>query len=105
MNHRQLNELHLRRGRLLERIAAQRRDLTEAMVPVRTALATTDRVVAYVRNGVAYVKAHPSIALIAVAALFVLKTGRTLRWARRGFFAWRTWQALRDRWPMLRARS
>ena len=96
MNHR-LSELHLRRGRLLERIATQRATLALEVQPVRAALRTTDRALAYVQTGVDYVKQHPSIAALAVAALFVLKAGRAWRWAKRGFLAWRTWRMFSDR--------
>jgi hypothetical protein len=104
MNRRRLNKLHLARGRLLERIATQRQDFAAAMVPVAGALATTDRIFARVRSGIAYVKAHPSLIVIATAMLFVFKAGRTLRWAKRGFIAWRSWRALKQKLPFLWAR-
>ena len=48
---RQLNELHLRRGRLLERIAAQRADLERDLRPVRASLSRVDRVIGRHRFG------------------------------------------------------
>ena len=105
MNRQRLNELHQHRGRLLERIARQRQEIAEAMLPVEAALATTDRVIARVCAGFAYVKARPLIVVAAVAVLLTLKARRTLRWARRGFIAWRTWRSLRGRLLFLWARS
>ncbi len=96
MNH-QLIELHLRRGRLLERIAAQRADLAQQAQPVRVALFTTDRALAHVQAGIDYVKRHPSIAAIAVAALFFMKAGRLWRWTKRSFVAWRILRVFSDK--------
>ncbi|MBK9027087.1 MAG: hypothetical protein IPN98_04190 [Propionivibrio sp.] len=84
MNQR-LNELLIRRGRLLERIATQRAALGQEMPPLRAALYTTDRIVAGVRSGVVFIKQHPSIVTVAVAVLVVLKPGRIVRWAKTCF--------------------
>ncbi len=94
------DSVQVRRGRLLERIATQRATFARAMAPVESALATTDRVVERVRGGIATVRAHPGIAVVAAAALFILKTRRTLRWARRGLIAWRAWCVLREKLPL-----
>jgi len=93
MNH-QLNEIHLQRGRLLERIAAQRAALSRDLQPVRASLSRVDRVLARVRSVTDYIKRHPSIAALAVAGLFAIKTERAWRWTKRAFFAWRAWRAL-----------
>ncbi len=95
MNHK-LSDLQLQRGRLLERIAIQRFELVQHAQPVRAALYTTDRALARVQAGVDYVKQHPSIAAIAVAALFFMKGGRAWRWAKRGVVAWQTWRIIGD---------
>jgi len=100
-----LNELHLRRGRLLERIAAQRAALRRDAQPVCAALYKTDRVLARVRSVVDYIRQHPSIAALAVAALFVIKGGRVWRLAKRGFVAWRIWQTFSNKLAVLRSRS
>lgn len=97
---RRLIELHLRRGRLLERIAHQRASLAREVPPVRAALSTADRLVAGVRAGVVFVKHHPSIVTLVVATLVVLKPGRIGRWTRRAYFAWKTWRTLRKTFPM-----
>ncbi|MFZ4535855.1 YqjK-like family protein [Propionivibrio sp.] len=96
MNHR-LIELHLRRGRLLERIANQRAALARNAQPVRVALHTTDRMLAYLRSGADYVKQHPGSAMLAVAALIIIKPGLVWRWSKRVFFAWQTWRTVREK--------
>jgi|ERR1035437_4144215 hypothetical protein len=96
MNHR-LNELHLRRGRLLERIASQRVALSREVQPVRASLFKVDSLLARAHAATNYIKRHPSIAVLAVSALFIMKTGRVLGWAKRGFLAWQTWRTIRDR--------
>jgi hypothetical protein len=104
---RRLNDLHFRRGRLLERVANQRAALSREARPVRDSLARTDRLVARVRSLTAYVKQHPSIVTLAVAVLFITKPRRVWRWSKRGFIAWRTWRVVRENFlePGLRARS
>jgi len=97
---RRASELLLRRGRLLERIAAQRADLVHAAQPVRAALDTVDRVAGGVHAGIAYVKRNPVVAALAVAALFVIKGRRLWQWSKRAFIVWRAWRALRARIPM-----
>ena len=96
MNHR-LNELHLRRGRLLERIAIQRGALGHELEPVRATLDTVDRLRARVHAGIDYLKAHPAVVALAFGALLIVKPRRTLRWSRRAYALWQTWQVLRDR--------
>ena len=92
-----LNELHVQRGRLLERIEAQREALYWESEPIQAALDRTDQVIAYGRAGVAYVKRHPGIMALAVGTLVALRGRRVLRVARRAFILWRTWRTLRER--------
>lgn len=101
-----LNELHLERGKLLERITTQRYVLINEVQPIRATLDRTDNVVAAVRSGIATVKRYPALAGVAAALVCILNARRAFRWARRGFFVWRTWRSLRDRllvsgWPGL----
>jgi len=100
-----LNELHLRRGRLLERIAAQRAALRRDAQPVYAALYKTDRVLARLHSAVDYVRAHPSIAVLATAALFIIKGKRIWRVVKRGFVAWRIWQTFGKKFALLRGRT
>lgn len=90
-------DIALRRGRLLERIAAQRAALAGQLQPVSAALHATDRAVAGVQGATAYLKAHPRGVAAALALLVVLKPRRVWRWAKRGFVVWRAWRALRQR--------
>ncbi len=94
---RRLNELHLRRGRLLERIATQRTALSREMQPVRVTLYATDRVLVQVRSAIACVKRHPGLVALAVAALFVLKAKRVWRWTRSGYLLWQSWRSVSSR--------
>lgn len=101
MNQR-LNELHLRRGRLLERIAIQRSALSHEMQPVHTALNTTDRLLAQVHAGVGFLKTHPTgVAALALAVVLIVKPTRAWRWSIRAFSAWQTWRIMRDKLIML----
>ena len=104
MNHR-LIEIHRQRGRLLERIAGQRAALSRDLQPVRASLSSVDRVVGRIRSVTDYIKRHPSIAALAVAGLFAIKTERAWRWTKRAFFAWRTWRASGNKLTILSARA
>ena len=103
MNHR-LNDLHLRRGRLLERIASQRAALGQELEPVVATLEKADRVLARVHAGIDYLKAHPAVVGLTFAALLIVKPRRTLRWSRRAYAVWQTWRVLRDRMMMAMGR-
>ena len=104
MNHR-LIEIHRQRGRLLERIAGQRAALSRDLQPVRASLSSVDRVVGRIRSVTDYIKRHPSIAALAVAGLFAIKTERAWRWTKRAFFAWRTWRAFGNKLSILSSRA
>ena len=104
MNH-QLNEIYIRRGRLLERIASQRDALSRDVRPVRASFFRVDRVIGRVRSVTDYIKRHPSIAALAVAGLFAIKTERAWRWTKRAFFAWRAWRAFGNKLTVLGARA
>lgn len=103
MNHG-LSELHLRRGRLLERIAAQRAAMRRDAQPVYAALYRTDRVLARVQAAVDYVKKHPSIAILATAGLFFVRGKGVWGLAKRGFLAWKIWQTFSKKLAALRGR-
>lgn len=96
MNHL-LSDLHVRRGRLIERIATQRATLGREMRPAYNLLYKVDRLVVRVHLIIDYVKQHPSVVVLGVAGLFFIKIERAWRWAKRGFFAWQTWRALCNR--------
>jgi hypothetical protein len=97
-----LIELHLKRGRLLERIDAQRHKLARQVVPVRVALDTADRAIDLARDSARFVRQHPGgVTALAVAAV-VLRPRVVWRWLQRGFFAWRSWRAVRGFLPGLK---
>ena len=82
---RKVDELLLKRGRLIERIDGQRAALRQDFVPVAQSLATVDRGVAGVQAGLAYVHRH-ALAFSAIAGTFLLFRGKsTLRWSARAF--------------------
>lgn len=94
----QLQVLALERGRLLERIACQRRVLGVQLVPLQKAANTGDRAVALGRNSWEYVRLHrAAIALIAgvIGAVFVVvRPRRFLGLLTRGFALWRSWRSI-----------
>jgi hypothetical protein len=89
-----LNELHQQRGRLLERIAAQRQVLSQQLAPLQGALDVSDRTTRLVQDAKTFVQKHPLGVALAIVAMMVLKPRTVLRWTQRGFFAWRTWRGL-----------
>ena len=95
MDH-QLSEIRLRRGQLIERIASQRRAIGLDFRLVHQPLQKADCWLGRIRSVGDYVKHHPGVVALGTVGLFLLKTERAWRWAKRGFFAWRTWRALRD---------
>jgi len=90
-------EISLQRGRLLERIAAQRLSLARELQPATQSLAAIDRLAARARSGSDYVRQHPGVAILTLSALAAIKPSRAWRWTKRGFFAWQTWRTLRGK--------
>ncbi|MGB4066288.1 MAG: YqjK-like family protein [Azonexus sp.] len=86
-----LLELATRHGALKARIDEQRRVLAHHSVPLEAALAHGDAVL----KGVDWLKHHPVAVGIAVSVAVIARPRRALRWARRGFFLWRGWRAIR----------
>lgn len=86
-----LLELATRQGELKARIAAQRTLLGQHAQPLESALARGDAVL----QGVDWLKHHPVAVGAAVAAVVVARPRRAWRWAKRSFFLWRGWRALR----------
>lgn len=103
MNPRRI-EIAVRRGRLIERIAVQRAALGMQLQPVSHALGIVDRVVAATRAGASYLRQHPAIVGGVVALLAAIRPRRAWRWGRRGFVAWRSWRAMRERFRVLESR-
>lgn len=89
---RPLDDLLLRRGRLIERIASQRETLRQDFVPVSQALGKVDSVVAAVHSAAAGIRRHPVMASAAVAVLFWAKGKSLLRWGGKAFSLWQSWR-------------
>ena len=89
---KQLSELQLQRGRLLERIASQRETLRQDFVPVSQALGKVDSAVAAVHSAAAGIRRHPVMASAAVAVLFWAKGKSLLRWGGKAFSLWQSWR-------------
>ena len=103
---RRLAELHIERGKLLERITTQRYFLARAAVPVEEALGRVDGVVERVGSAARYVRQHPGLIAAGLGGLLLLlRKERSLRWARRGFLLWQTLRAVGNRLAFLRTRS
>jgi hypothetical protein len=84
--------LAMRHGALKARIDEERRTLARHAAPLEAALARGD--VALL--GVNWLKHHPAAIAAAVAAAVILRPKAAWRWAKRGFFVWRGWQAVRN---------
>ncbi|MDR1367316.1 MAG: YqjK-like family protein [Candidatus Accumulibacter sp.] len=91
-----LSEIHIRRGRLLERIAAQRARLRDGARPIRRVLDKADSAIAGVHAGVACIKQRPWVLGLFAATMFALKGRRFFRVLKRGFLVWKAWVSLRD---------
>jgi hypothetical protein len=92
---RRLDDLLLRRGRLIERIAGQREALCRDLGPVAVTLERVDLAVAYARSGVDYLRHHALASAAAVGFLLIFKGRATLRWAGRAYSLWKSWRAVR----------
>ncbi|WP_326537965.1 YqjK family protein [Pseudorhodoferax sp.] len=97
MRHRKsLAELERERGRLLERIASQRGQLSVEFVPVQHLLQFGERVAQTAQAARNFVQNHPW-AMGTFGALLVLRRPRSIgRWVKRGLLAWRTWRTARN---------
>jgi hypothetical protein len=88
-----LIELAVRRGELKAKIEMQRTALAQHARPLAEVLSKADRVV----EGIEWLKRHPGAVGAAVAAVAVARPRRTWNLAKRGFFLWQSWRALRRR--------
>lgn len=99
-----LIELQRQRGRLLERVAHERQLLAVQVQPVAHVLRVGDRLGDLFARCRRFALQHPLTVAAVVGAVLVLRPTGTLRWARRGFVAWRSWNALRGSVPALLSR-
>ena len=84
-----LIELHEQRGRLLERVAVQRRTLAQQVEPLQGALNFSNHLTQFVAEGKAYLQQNPMVVAAVLVALVVFRPRTAFRWARRGLLAWR----------------
>ncbi|WP_306603069.1 YqjK-like family protein [Azonexus sp.] len=97
MNEKRL-ELAARRGALGARIASQRDALSYHAESLERLLAKGDATL----RGIDWLKQHPLAVGASVAVAVILRPGRAIRWAKRGFFVWRGWQLVRTTLSRLR---
>lgn len=89
-------DLALERGRLQERIAAQRAAIAVQMAPIAGALATADRAISAGRKCGRYAKQHPLQIGAAFLALAAMRPRSLWRWGQRALLAWGTWRKARE---------
>ncbi len=89
-------ELQLQRGRLLERIAHQRDTLGQQTKPLVRVLHVGDRVADIAGECKRTVIENPLTTAAVLAVVVVIRPRAVLRWAQRGFFAWRSWNTVRS---------
>lgn len=92
MNDRLL-QIRLRRERLIAKAAAQRESVASDVATLGQAIAVVDRGIA----GVAWLRAHPGVLLVAAGVMLVLRPRRTLRWSFRAFTLWQGYRRLTAR--------
>ena len=85
-----LVELARGKERLIARTAAQRTAIAGAYQRWQKPASMLDRGIAVAR----FLKAHPLLSAIGVAAAAALGRRNLVQWAGRGWVAWRTWRAL-----------
>ena len=66
-----LIELYVQRGRLRERIGAQRQLIARELAPLAKAMGVADQGVAWLHRARAYVQAHPGVVAAVVVAVVV----------------------------------
>jgi hypothetical protein len=84
-----LIELHVQRGRLHERIGAQRAQLARELAPLTNTLHAIDRAQARYYRVRAWMAEHPVAVAAIVVALVVWRPGAVVRSLRWGLSAWR----------------
>jgi len=91
MNHTErMMEVARRKERLIARAARERAQIAAATRRWEQPLGVVDQALAAGR----YLRAHPLLLVALVAAVVALQRRNLLRWAGRGFTAWRTWRVL-----------
>jgi hypothetical protein len=90
---KRLIELAERRERLIALAALQRSGFSRNLSPFKAGCAVADKGVMAVR----YLQQHPALVAGGVGLLVALRPRKAFGWLRRGWFAWRVVQKLRQR--------
>ncbi len=91
-----LTELYVQRGRLRERIGAQREQLGRDLAPLRVASDLADRTGSVLRQTQQWLSGHPTAVTALVVALVVWRPRAVLRSLRWAYSMWRGWSGLRN---------
>lgn len=86
-------ELAERRERLVALAASQRLEFSNNLSPLKTGCAVADKGAMAVR----YLQQHPALVAGGLGLLLALRPRKAWGWVRRGWFAWRMLQNLRQR--------
>jgi YqjK-like protein len=84
----QISEVMRERERLLARCDAQRAEIAVMVPQFEGPLRIADRVIA----GINYLRHHPVILGVLVAALTIVQRRHWWSWAKRGFVLWRAYR-------------
>ena len=87
-----ISEVMRDRARLLARCDAQRAEIATLVPQWEGPLRIADRVIA----GINYLRHHPVILGVLVAALAIVQRRGWWSWAKRGFVLWRAYRAFRN---------
>ena len=87
-----LDELALRRERLVARAAEQRTAISESLAGCRSMLSVADRGLTWGR----WLREHPAVIAIATAVLVAARPRLGLRWVVRTLSLWRTGRFVLD---------
>ncbi len=90
---KRLIELAERRERLVALAAMQRSEFSRNLSPVKLGCSVADKGIAVAR----YLQQHPAMVAGGVGLLVALRPRRAIYWLKRGWFAWRMVQKLRQR--------
>lgn len=89
-----LTELARRKEHLIARAGLQRMTIAVSCLQLQKPLRMVDRGIVVVR----YLKAHPLVLAVGVAAAAAIGRHNLLSWVGRGLFVWRAWRSVRL-WP------